>query len=242
MNYTAAEYGFSTRLIEKDYFYSVILEYFAAWEGNPLVFKGGSCLAKVHAGCYRLSEDLDFVIPTPVDASRAKRRQSVAGVKDIIAALPGHISCFREVDPFRGVNQSMQYLGSIGYRSLVAGGEETIKIEVGLREPLLMPVLEEAARTILLDPVSGSAMVPTVGVRCISMKEALAEKFRAALTRRDVAIRDFYDIDYTIQQHGLQTEDEELIELVKQKPFPGTKTWMLFRTALQNCARNWLPV
>lgn len=31
---------------------------------------------------------------------------------------------------------------------------------------------------------------------CISKIEAFAEKFRAAMTRREVAIRDFYDIDH----------------------------------------------
>ena len=38
--------GFAERLIEKDYFCSVLLEYLAAVE-EALVFKGGTCLAKV---------------------------------------------------------------------------------------------------------------------------------------------------------------------------------------------------
>ena len=59
---TAGETGFPPRLIEKDYFCSVLLEHLAA-RCDTLIFKGGTCLAKVHAGFYRLSEDLDFVIP-----------------------------------------------------------------------------------------------------------------------------------------------------------------------------------
>jgi hypothetical protein len=47
--------------------------------------------------------------------------------------------------------------------------------------------------------------------------EAFAEKFRAALTRRDVAIRDFYDIDYASQKLGFRIDDGEFIRLVKQK-------------------------
>jgi hypothetical protein len=47
--------------------------------------------------------------------------------------------------------------------------------------------------------------------------EAFAEKFRAALTRRDVAIRDFYDIDYASQKLDLHIDDEEFIRLVRQK-------------------------
>ena len=54
--------GFAERLIEKDYFCTVLLEYLAS-ASDELVFKGGTCLAKVHGDFYRLSEDLDFVIP-----------------------------------------------------------------------------------------------------------------------------------------------------------------------------------
>jgi predicted nucleotidyltransferase component of viral defense system len=77
VNHTAAATGFSSRLIEKDYFCTVLLQHLAE-AGCALVFKGGTCLAKVHAGFYRLSEDLDFVIPTPVDALRAERSRRAA--------------------------------------------------------------------------------------------------------------------------------------------------------------------
>ena len=60
VNFTAAETKFAARLIEKDYFCTVLLGYFGAAVGEELIFKGGTCLAKVHADFYRLSEDLDF--------------------------------------------------------------------------------------------------------------------------------------------------------------------------------------
>jgi hypothetical protein len=47
IRFTAAETGFIPRLIEKDYFCSVLLEYLAAGS-EALIFKGGTCLAKVH--------------------------------------------------------------------------------------------------------------------------------------------------------------------------------------------------
>ena len=79
VNFTAAETAFAPRLIEKDYFCTVLLEYLAA-ANDALVFKGGTCLAKVHAGFYRLSEDLDFVIPMPTAAPRAEPCARAAGV------------------------------------------------------------------------------------------------------------------------------------------------------------------
>jgi len=72
VNFTAAQTRYLPRLIEKDYFCTLLLHYLAAAD-KALVFKGGTCLAKVHADFYRLSEDLDFVISTPVDATRTMR-------------------------------------------------------------------------------------------------------------------------------------------------------------------------
>lgn len=57
---------------------------------------------------------------------------------------------------------------------------------------------------------------------CISRAEAFAEKFRAALTRREVAIRDFYDIDYGVTRLGLRPTDSKMVELVREKiDIPG---------------------
>lgn len=224
VNLTAAETAFSARLIEKDYFCSVLLEHMAAVARGQLVFKGGTCLAKVHAEFYRLSEDLDFVFPMAVDAPRSERSRRAVGLKEAVAALPRALPCFRVVEPLQGANESTQYLGSVGYVSALGRQEDTIKIEISLREPLLTPTVAGTARTILLDPVSGASLVPAVPVRCISKTEAIAEKFRAALTRPEVAIRDFYDLDYLARKHDVRTEDAELITLVRRKlAVPGNE-------------------
>jgi predicted nucleotidyltransferase component of viral defense system len=208
--------GFAGRLIEKDYFCSVLLEYLTAVEAS-LVFKGGTCLAKVYAEFYRLSEDLDFVVPVAAGAMRAERSKRTRGLKKAIAELSQRLSVFRTIQPLIGANNSTQYIAVLGYRSLLSGREESIKIEVGLREPLLTPVFEGSAKTILLDPVSGNPLVKPVFFHCISKKEAFAEKFRAALSRRDVAIRDYFDLDYAVRLLDLRPGDAELIGLVRQK-------------------------
>jgi hypothetical protein len=56
-----------------------------------------------------------------------------------------------------------------------------------------------------------------VSFPCISFAEGFAEKFRAALTRREVAIRDFYDIDYAVRHLGLDVDASDFRELVKAK-------------------------
>lgn len=123
-------------------------------------------------------------------------------MREAVAALPGELSVFHAVQPLTGANRSTQYIAVAGYTPLLSRQEDTI--EIGIREPLLMPVLNGSARTILLDPISGRPLVEAAAVNCISKTEAFAEKFRAALTRRDVAIRDFYDIDYAVRRLGIR--------------------------------------
>jgi predicted nucleotidyltransferase component of viral defense system len=224
ISFTAAQTGFTPQLIERDYFCTVLLAYLEGATHGHLVFKGGTCLAKVLGRFYRLSEDLDFIIPLPVDASRQECRRQAAGVKDAVAKVASNLPCFSLRQRLRGANNSTQYLGAISYESLIATLAETITIEVSLREPLHEPVVNGLARTLLLDPVSGQPLVPEISLPCISAMECWAEKFRAALSRRDVAIRDFYDLDYAVTRLGLKTRDAALVGLVKQKlAVPGNE-------------------
>src|SRR5262245_49319655 len=73
VQFTAATSGFVPRLIEKDYFCTLLLAYLSETAGDDLVFKGGTCLTKVHSELYRLSEDLDYTIPVPLNAPRKER-------------------------------------------------------------------------------------------------------------------------------------------------------------------------
>lgn len=216
LRFTATETGFPARLVEKDYFSSLVLEYLTEAD-DSLVFKGGKCLTKVYAGFYRLSEDLDFVIPMPVEATRQERSRRAAGLKKAVAALPREFPGILITEPLKGANNSLQYIGSTAYQSMLGDQRETIKIEVGLREPLLMPSELGAARCVLLNPISREPMIIPISARCISMKEAFAEKFRAALSRREVAIRDFFDIDYATRTLGLEPDDAEFVGLVQGK-------------------------
>ena len=223
VTFTAATTGFQPRLIEKDYFCSVLLQYLAEANGS-LIFKGGTCLAKVLVDFYRLSEDLDFVIPMAVDSTRAERSRQAAPLKTAVNFLPQELPVFRLDKPLTGANNSTQYLAAVEYTSFVTGQRDTIKLEIGLREPLMLPKIVGSARTILLNPSSGESLIEQLDLRSISRLEAFAEKFRAALSRREVAIRDFYDLDYAIRQNLFRPEDEQLIHLVRQKiRIPGNQ-------------------
>ena len=134
--------------------------------------------------------------------------------------MPG----FRVEKPLTGANNSKQYMLVLGYTSLLGSTEETIKIEVGLREPLFMKAEQADVKTLLLNPVNELPLVPLLTVECLSWEEAMAEKLRAALSRRVVAIRDYYDIDYAIHSQGLSVLKPELVELVREKlTVPGNE-------------------
>lgn len=223
VDFTSAVTGFPSRLIEKDYFCTVLLQYLSAMDAE-LVFKGGTCLAKVYADFYRLSEDLDFAIPTPVDATRGQRSRRAQGIRGAVDQMSSQLPGFRVEDPLRGANNSTQYMLVLGYTSLLGSTEETIKIEVGLREPLLTEVVQADVKTLLLNPVNELPLVPLLTFECLSWEEAMAEKLRAALSRRVVAIRDFYDIDQAIHGQGLSVLKPELVELVRAKlTVPGNE-------------------
>jgi predicted nucleotidyltransferase component of viral defense system len=224
LNFTAAQTTFLARLIEKDYFCTVILKYLADALGDACIFKGGTCLAKVHVGFYRLSEDLDFTIPVPLNAGRRERSQKAAGVKRAFAAIPDRLPGLKILEPLRGANDSAQYLGTIGYVSALTNQDETIQLEVALREPLLMPAANLPTRTMLLDPLDDQPLVADVLIPCISKNEAFAEKFRAAATRRDVAIRDFYDLDHATLNNVIDLADHDVVALIREKlAVPGNE-------------------
>jgi predicted nucleotidyltransferase component of viral defense system len=215
--FTVAKTGFAGQVIEKDYFCTILLDDFARHGGADLIFKGGTCLAKVHSGFYRLSEDLDFAIPMPVNASRTKRRRAADAIKRTIADVARRLPGFSCHTALTGANDSAQYSGVVTYRSVLSGEQETILVDVSVREPALMPSATLPAHTALLDPISGLPAVPGLDVVCITALEAMAEKYRAALSRREVAIRDFFDLDYAVQHLSLDLDSPTFVGMVRRK-------------------------
>ena len=119
VRFTAAQTGFVPRLIEKDYFCTVVLEYLSP-SAAELVFRGGTCLAKIHAEFYRLSEDLDFVIPTPLDASRSDRSRLAARSKRAVGMIGRQVPGLRVITALTGANDSSQYAAVLGYTSVLS--------------------------------------------------------------------------------------------------------------------------
>jgi hypothetical protein len=93
-----------------------------------------------------------------------------------------------------------------------------------LREPVLDSVEHKPAKTMLTDPLHMRPVLEPIAVSVLSFRETYAEKFRAAMTRRDPAIRDYYDIDYAVRSGKLDPSDDKLLEFLRHKlAIPGNK-------------------
>ncbi len=220
---TAHDFDFRPALVEKDYFCSILLEAVSP-PGAGWIFKGGTCLSKIYTNFYRLSEDLDFCIPLQGMVNRSERRRLVDPAKRIVDALPDKVAGVEIDEPLGGRNESTQYVAVVRYRSLITGDWEKVKIEIALREPLFRPSVIKNVRTLVRNVFTGAELAPPFPVRVIDLTEALAEKTRAALTRREAAIRDFFDIHYALENLKLQLDDPDFLKLLRQKlAVPGNE-------------------
>jgi len=224
--YTEGLTGFPAALVEKDYYCSLILRYF--FESIPndntgLVFKGGTCLGKVYSDFYRLSEDLDFVISIPVSSKRTERKHAIEETRVRFEALPESLPGMDTGGDFTGHNESRQYIGTITYPSVVFHENPgQIKFEVSLREELLTEPEMLPTRTIAVNPFTRKELIAAFNSRTISFIEAIAEKTRAALTRKEPAIRDFYDLHYAKIRRNFDFFSDQFLNLVERKTsIPG---------------------
>ncbi len=219
---TAHDFDFRPVLVEKDYFCSLLLEAVAPVEAS-WIFKGGTCLSKIYADFYRLSEDLDFSIPIQATATRTERRRLIDPAKKIVDALPERVAGIEIEEPLTGRNVSTQYVAEARYKSVITGDWEKIKIEIALREPLFRPAVTENARTLVRNVFTGANLVPPFPLRVIDLTEALSEKVRAALTRLEPAIRDFFDLQYALDHPNLRLDKPDFQNLLRKKiAIPGT--------------------
>lgn len=217
IEFTAAQTGFQPELIEKDYFCSLILDDIARLAQDILIFKGGTLLAKAHAGFYRLSEDLDFTVSISPLATRKERSHLAALAKPVVNELSDRIPSLIVEKKLTGSDESRQYNAEITYPSSLAKKPGRILIEIGLREKVQRATSKEKMSTLLLNPFTQKQIIPPFYFHSLSKNEAYAEKMRASLTRKKVAIRDFYDLDYAIKHNIININDPDFIALLKMK-------------------------
>ena len=213
---TSAQTGFSLWLLEKDYYITLLLSRVNSLS-EGLIFKGGTCLSKVYFSYYRLSEDLDFSMRLPAgEVTRAMRRNTIKPVKDKIQSFAKGFGMSLENLEKAGHKESMQYIYAVNYESVVFGNKQSIKLEIGLRFNPVLPVSKQKINHKFLHPFTKEPLFEGGTVNCLSIKELVAEKLRAASTRLTIAPRDFYDLGYLLKA-GFDFANKELWQLFKKK-------------------------
>lgn len=217
LSFTEAESGFAQRLIEKDYYCSLILADFEPLFASGLVFKGGTCLSKVHANFYRLSEDLDFAISVPTTARPRERREARLPVKHHLEQIAERLPAVSMSGQPQGHDGNRQYNAVLQYESAVTGETETVKVQVAVRELIIESPVSCAGRTLLRHPISKVGPDTRLSLCVLSLHETYAEKVRAALTRNPPAVRDIFDIDNAVRAGRLNLSQPGFLSLVRQK-------------------------
>lgn len=200
---------------EKDFILTLILIRFS--EVFPdLVFKWGTCLNKVYFPYFRLSEDLDFVRENKDDLGRTGRKSLLKQYENTMISelLKLGLTLQDERTKFDEYRLAMF---SFAYESALDSSMQTIKIDISLKSQLQLPPVRLPIRAIFQDVILGEDIFSEHTLTCIDLTEALAEKMRAALTRREPAIRDFFDIWYARTLWGFDFSDPVFRDLLSGK-------------------------
>ena len=219
------ETKFSPRLLEKDYHLIRMLHKISEKQIKDLIFKGGTCLNKCYLGFYRLSEDLDFVYNQDVgNHSKAQTKKILDKLRRELIEILDSLGFETNKELGKGwkmltcqENPKIAGLEIITkYTSLIEDSLQTIKIEISFRKKLIKPTMTKAIHHEFIDSLGQPILKKDVEIEVIDLSENFAEKFRALVTRKNIAIRDIYDIHFILKKNILKINNE-IISLILVK-------------------------
>lgn len=211
------KFKFRLEIIEKDYYLTFILNNINSHLSDKIIFKGGTLLNKIHLNYHRLSEDIDFTYFCSEGLeTRSKRSRTITPIREKMPEFLKLLDLKSKRPEGEGFNNSTQYVFNIFYPSFISGKDENIKLEISLRQtPVAKPVYNTIAH-FYKDPFTGEDLIPKNKILSLSLNEAVAEKLKAAITRRDVAIRDYYDL-WFISEAKFDFKNKNFLSIFKKK-------------------------
>ena len=102
------------------------------------------------------------------------------------------------------------------YNSIIDNSKQQIKIEISYRNKLKLKTNFRIIKHEFYDELNEPLLPINIKIESISLKENYAEKFRALVTRKNIALRDLYDI-YYISKNKKALFDNSLINLILKK-------------------------
>lgn len=211
----AARQELAPLVVEKDFYLTRLIWALAQTRGPQLLLKGGTCLSKCDLGYHRMSEDADFVIPWATSTSyRGINAYHTNQVRDTLRAIASEVGVALRTFDGERFERASHIIWTATYPSeLSPGGSGSILVEV-----TMCPVLRPARQVRLSSILSGPMMSSYTDSECwaLDAAEVRAEKVRAAFTREEPAIRDFYDLDL-FRRLELDLSSEDFRALIDAK-------------------------
>ncbi len=185
--------GVRDQQIEKDYILSWILLGFAKHQqlSRSIVFKGGTLLKKVYFDDYRFSEDLDFTLLN----AEISNGQMLAWFQEVFEFISDEANIPLEIIDNNthnagGINYYIGYTGPLGGQI----ANKQVKLDISRNEQLMFePIMSEV--------LIGYSDLEKHRLLCYPLEEVLVEKMRSVMQRMQA--RDFYDIWYLLEIHGM---------------------------------------
>jgi predicted nucleotidyltransferase component of viral defense system len=185
--------------IQKDYVISWILWGISQNDflKENMVFKGGTCLKKIHFDDYRFSEDMDFTLLNDEVSNDEIIENFNATFKEVLQASRIPLSI---ADGSFDIHKDS---GSIKFKIDYEGphGKDSIKVDITRGEKMVFDVENRK----VFNQYSDLEEEDEIIIKSYSLNEVLVEKM-AALMGRTIP-RDLYDFDYLLEEEGLKLED-----------------------------------
>lgn len=242
--------------LEKDFYITLLLyELDKNRLSESLVFKGGTCLSKAYLDYHRFSEDIDFNWGKRGDLENLSTNKIKKICSEKIGQLSAsleHIAKNYELD-FKAEKGNRRYvqLGSNGkqatfkvwYESVFRDTPSFIKVQVSFLEPLLLSPRKEILKPYFNPSSLGSSeriyfaefvkpYAAELEYYTLDLRELLAEKIRALLTRKKIKGRDMFDIYLIQKKFGIALPT--IMEECKQKILFAIKNYEKYMENFQN--------
>ncbi|MDY0018008.1 MAG: nucleotidyl transferase AbiEii/AbiGii toxin family protein [Candidatus Delongbacteria bacterium] len=188
--------GVRDRQIEKDYILSWILNGIAANSelSKTIVFKGGTVLKKFYFKDYRFSEDLDFTLNDNTVSNENIFHNFNAAFEFIKEETNIQLEIIDNNEhEDGGINFYIGYAGPLGG----TGSKKSVKVDISRSEELQFDTVIKTAIITYSDQAGYKLL-------CYTLEEILVEKLRSVMQRMQA--RDFYDIWYLLEIHGLEID------------------------------------
>lgn len=232
VDYVADKTGVKeTSLVEKDMILHLLLKNLLADQHfrENYVFKGGTCLIKCYFGYYRFSEDLDFSYTRQKEfegKSEKQIRKQLSKEIDKLAKKLERIAARLGLE-FKADKKDRQYMEfgggnkfttfKIWYESAELNVRRFAKIQANYVEKIRYQFKTLTAENYFRDidtkefkylyPEAAEELLDQPKAQAYDIKEILAEKVRAILTRKGVKARDFIDVYLIQKETGVKPED-----------------------------------